>query len=298
LIAASLFDTNSDSTGGVFRGLSSRFEAEQKGGTMRLDGKAAIITGGGSGIGKAIAKMFAREGASVIIAGRTVSQLDNACNEIAAEGGTAHYFAADVSLESNVISLIQEAMRLFGKIDVLVNNSGIAGPTSKVIDMDLNKWNETLAINLTGSMLCAREALKYMTAAKSGSIINVVSEAGRAGDGRSGYPLRCAYCASKMGQIGLTETLAVEMGEYGIRVNAVSPGPIQGERIFNVVRNRVAATGASFDDTLKVLAANNSLKRLATEEEVAAVALFLASDESAGVTGQTVPVSCGQHITF
>jgi NAD(P)-dependent dehydrogenase (short-subunit alcohol dehydrogenase family) len=265
---------------------------------MRLDGKVALITGGGTGIGKAIAKVFAKEGASVMIAGRTVGQLEITCNEIAKEGGKAHYLAADVSSENNVIALVQEAIRLFGKIDVLVNNSGIAGPTSKVIDMDLNKWNETLAINLTGSMLCAREALKHMIEAKSGSIINVVSEAGRAGDGRAGYPLRCAYCSSKMGQIGLTETLAAEVGEYGIRVNAVSPGPIQGERIFNVVRNRVAATGASFDDTLKALAANNSLKRLATEEEVAAVALFLASDESSGVTGQTVPVSCGQRITF
>lgn len=265
---------------------------------MRLDGKAALITGGGAGIGKAIAKMFAKEGASVIIAGRTVGQLETTCNEIAKEGGKAHYFAADVSSENNVIALIQETIRLFGKIDVLVNNSGIAGPTAKVIDMDLNKWNETLAINLTGSMLCAREALKHMVEAKKGCIINVVSEAGRAGDGRAGYPLRCAYCSSKMGQIGLTETLAAEVGEYGIRVNAVSPGPIQGERIFNVVRNRVAATGASFDDTLKALAANNSLKRLATEEEVASVALFLASDESSGVTGQTVPVSCGQRITF
>jgi NAD(P)-dependent dehydrogenase (short-subunit alcohol dehydrogenase family) len=133
---------------------------------------------------------------------------------------------------------------------------------------------------------------------RTGNIINVVSEAGRSADGRSGYPFRAAYCCAKMGLIGLTETLSVEMGEYGIRVNALSPGPIVGERIVNVIKKRVAETGKTFDEMMASLAANNSLKRLATEEECAAVALFLASDESSGVTGQTIPVSCGQHVNF
>ncbi len=221
---------------------------------MRLKDKVAIVTGGGKGIGKAIAITFAQEGATVMIAGRNLPALEN--------------------------------------------NSGVAGPTAKVVDMDLNQWNETIAIDLTGSMLCAREALRHMIPRRAGTIINIVSEAGRAGDGRAGYPMRSAYCCSKMGQIGLTETLSVEAGEYNIRVNAVSPGPIQGERIFNVVRKRVEATNTSFEENMKILAANCSLKRLATEEETAAVVLFLASDESSGVTGQTVPVSCGQHISF
>ncbi|HEY3275854.1 MAG TPA: SDR family NAD(P)-dependent oxidoreductase [Syntrophorhabdaceae bacterium] len=265
---------------------------------MRLKDKVAIITGGGTGIGKAIAKVFSNEGAIVVVAGRTVSHLETTCNEIKGEGGKAAFVKTDVSIERDAINLIAETIRLFSKVDILVNNHGIAGPTIKVADMELDKWNETLAINLTGSMLCAREALRHMIPSKRGSIINVVSEAGRSGDGRSGYPFRSAYCSAKMGEIGLTETLSVEVGEYGIRVNAVSPGPIQGERIFNVVRRRVEATGASFDEIMKELASNCSLKRLATEEETAAVALFLASDESSGVTGQTIPVSGGQHITF
>jgi NAD(P)-dependent dehydrogenase (short-subunit alcohol dehydrogenase family) len=193
---------------------------------------------------------------------------------------------------------VSETIKQFGRVDILVNNSGIAGPTARVVDMDLNQWNQTLAIDLTGSMLCAREALKHMIPQRTGNIINIVSEAGRGADGKSGYPFRSAYCCSKMGQIGLTETLAVEVGEYNIRVNAVSPGPIQGERIFNVIRKRAEATKRSFDEILSELTANCSLKRLATEEETAAVALFLASDESSGVTGQTIPVSCGLHITF
>jgi NAD(P)-dependent dehydrogenase (short-subunit alcohol dehydrogenase family) len=265
---------------------------------MRLKDKVAVITGGGRGIGRAIALAFAAEGATVAIGGRTVGDLEKTCAEIRRKGGKAIFVQTDVAIEAEVARFIAETIKQLGKIDILVNNTGIAGPTVRVNEMDLDRWNETLATNLTGSMLCAREVLRYMIPQKSGAIINIVSEAGRAGDGRAGYPLRSAYCVAKMGQIGLTETLAVEVGEYNIRVNAVSPGPIQGERIFNVVRKRAEATGRSTEDIMKELAANNSLKRLATEEETAAVALFLASDEASGVTGQTVPVSCGQHITF
>jgi NAD(P)-dependent dehydrogenase (short-subunit alcohol dehydrogenase family) len=265
---------------------------------MRLKDKVAIVTGGGKGIGKAIAIAFAQEGATVMIAGRTLSILEETCNEIKVKGGKIAFVQADVSDEEQVRRLISETVRQFGKIDILVNNSGVAGPTVKVVDMDLSQWNETLAIDLTGSMLCAREALRHMIPRRTGTIINIVSEAGRGADGRAGYPFRSAYCCSKMGQIGLTETLAAEAGEDNIRVNAVSPGPIQGERIFNVIRKRAEATNRSFDEILKELTANSSLKRLATEEETAAVALFLASDESSGVTGQTIPVSCGQRIIF
>jgi NAD(P)-dependent dehydrogenase (short-subunit alcohol dehydrogenase family) len=110
--------------------------------------------------------------------------------------------------------------------------------------------------------------------------------------------MRAAYCCSKMGLIGLTETLSVEVGELGIRVNAVSPGPVLGDRIVNVLKKRVSETGKTYEEMLEALAANNSLKRIATEEECAWLALFLASDESSGITGQTIPVSCGQHINL
>jgi NAD(P)-dependent dehydrogenase (short-subunit alcohol dehydrogenase family) len=265
---------------------------------MRLKDRVAIVTGGGKGIGKAIAIAFANEGATVVIAGRTVADLEETCREIEGKGRKARFFQTDVSKEEQVINLVAQTLRTFGRVDILVNNTGISGPTSKVVDMDLGQWNETIAIDLTGSMLCAREVLKDMLPRQSGTIINIVSEGGRAGDGRAGYPMRSAYCASKMGQIGLTETLAVEVGEHNIRVNAVSPGPIQGERIFNVVRKRAEALNRPFDEIMADLAANCSLKRLATEEETAEVVLFLASDASSGITGQTIPVSCGQHITF
>ncbi len=265
---------------------------------MRLKDKVAIITGGGKNIGKKIAITFAQEGAAVMIAGRTLSDLEATCSEIQGKGGKIAFIKADISREEEVQKCVAETINRFGKVDILVNNTGIAGPTVTVADMDLSQWNETLSINLTGSMLCAREVLKHMMPRRTGTIINIVSEAGRAGDGRAGYPMRSAYCCSKMGQIGLTETLAVEAGEYNIRVNAVSPGPIQGERILNVVRQRAEATKMSTEEMLRELVSNCSLKRLATEEEVADVALFLASDEASGVTGQTIPVSCGQHMSF
>ena len=265
---------------------------------MRLRDRVSIITGGGKGIGRAIARTFAREGAIVVIAARVVSALEEACRAIESEGGRAAYVQTDVSDEKQVQHLVAETIKQFGQVDVLVNNSGVSGPTARVVDMELSQWNETLAIDLTGSMLCAREVLKHMIPRKAGIIINVVSEGGRSGDGRSGYPLRSAYCCSKMGLIGLTETLAVEVGEFLIRVNALSPGPVLGDRIVNVLNKRFAETGKSSEEALDTLGANNSLKRIATEEECAAVALFLASDESSGVTGQTIPVSCGQHINF
>ncbi len=262
---------------------------------MRVQDKVAIVTGGDRGIGKAIALAFASEGAAVVVAARNLSQLEEVAREIGSKQGKVLAVPTDLAVEEQIRRLMQRTVEQFGRIDVLVNNGGIAGPTAPVANLKLNEWSETLAINLTGAMLCSREALAHMIPRRSGAIVNIVSEGGRAGDGKGGYPMRSPYCCSKMGLIGLTETLAVEVGEYNIRVNAVSPGPIQGERIFNVIRKRAEATGTSFEAMMEELASNCSLKRLATEAETAAAVLFLASDEASGITGQTLPVSCGQH---
>jgi NAD(P)-dependent dehydrogenase (short-subunit alcohol dehydrogenase family) len=264
----------------------------------RLKNRVAIITGGGKGIGRAISLAFSREGAIVVAAGRTLSALQEICDVINSKGGKAMAVKADVTVEKEVVRLVSETVKAFGRVDVLVNNSGITGPTMRVMDMDLDKWNETIAVDLTGSMLCAREVLKYMVPQKKGSIVNVVSEGGRSGDGRSGFPLRSAYCASKMGLIGFTETLSIEVGEFNVRVNGVSPGPVNGGHIFNAMRAKAKATGKAFEKIMEDLAANSSLKRLAEESEVAAAAVFLASDEASGITGQIIPVSCGQHLTL
>jgi len=265
---------------------------------MRLKDKVAIVTGGGRGIGKAIALAFAFEGATVVVAARTLSKLEETVEEIKSKGGRAKAIQTDVSDEKQVQQMVAQTLNEYGQVDILVNNTGIGGPTANVVDLKLEDWNEVLGIDLTGSMLCSREVLKSMIPRRSGNIINMAAEGGRGGDGRAGYPMRSPYCCAKMGIIGLSETLAVEVGEYNIRVNCISPAAVRGERLVNVVKGRSEATGVPFDELMSKITANYSLKRAAEESEVAAAAVFLASDESSAITGQTLVTNCGQHIVY
>jgi NAD(P)-dependent dehydrogenase (short-subunit alcohol dehydrogenase family) len=263
----------------------------------RLKDKVAIVTGGGKGIGKVIAKTFVSEGAKVIIAATTLSKLEEAVKEFEAMGGQAKAIQTDVSDENQVIHMVTEAVKAFGKIDILVNNSGIAGPTCKLVDLKMEDWNKVLAIDLTGYILCAREVLKQsMIARKTGIIINIAAEGGRTGDGRSGQPMRMPYCCAKMGVIGMTETLAQEVGPAGIRVNAISAAAVRGERFDKVIQARAAALGLPFDEVLRKAMSQYSLGRAAEEYELANCAVFLASNESSAITGQTIVNHCGHHI--
>jgi len=265
---------------------------------MRLNGKVAIVTGGGRGIGKAIAVAFAAEGASVVVASRNVENLQKVVTEIESKGNKALAIQTDVTVEEQVVHMVKQAVDTFGKIDILVNNSGIGGVTCPVVDLKLEDWLEVINVDLTGSMLCTKHALKYMVPQGSGVIINIAAEGGRAGDGRAGYPMRSPYCCAKMGLIGLTETVAVEVGKYGIRVNAISPAAVRGERLENVVKARAKAMGVPYEELMAKIAENYSLGRIVEEHEVAAVAVFLASDEASAITGQTIPVHCGHHVNF
>jgi NAD(P)-dependent dehydrogenase (short-subunit alcohol dehydrogenase family) len=258
---------------------------------MRLKDRVAIITGGGRGIGKSISLAFASEGAIVVVAARTSSMLDETIEKIESGGGKAEAIRTDVSDEKQVQRLVAEVIKAYGRVDILVNNSGIGGPTVNVVDLKLRDWNEVLAINLTGSMLCAREVLRHMIQRRTGNIINIGSDAGR-----FGYPMRSPYCVSKWGIIGLTETLAIEAGQYDIRVNCISPAAVRGERLINVVTGRSKATGVPFEDLMGKITANYALQRPTEEAEVAAAAVFLASDESSGITGHTLVVNCGHYI--
>jgi len=264
---------------------------------LRLKDKVAIVTGGGRGIGKAIALAFANEGAAVVVASRTLSRLEETVSEIKSKGGRATAIQTDVTDEKQVQRMVEKTIAEYGKIDILVNNSGIGGPTVRVVDLKLEDWHEVLSIDLTGSMLCAREVLRYMIPRRSGNIISIAAEGGRGCDGRAGYPMRSPYTCAKMGVIGLTEVLATEVGEDNIRVNAISPAAVRGERLINVVKGRSEATGVPFEELMSKITANYSLKRPAEESEVAATAVFLASDESSAITGQVLVANCGQHIT-
>ena len=265
---------------------------------MRLKERVAIVTGGGQGIGKAIALAFAAEGASVVVAARNLANLEKTATEITSKGGKARAIQTDVTIEPQIERMVADTVREFGAVDILVNNSGIGGVTCPVVDLKLEDWMEVLQIDLTGSMLCSKHVLKYMIPRKSGAIINIAAEGGRAGDGKSGYPMRTPYCCSKMGIIGLTESVSVEVGQYGIRVNAISPAAVKGERLINVVKGRAKALGVSFEELMSKIAENSSLGRITDESDVAAMAVFLSSEEARSVTGQTIPVHCGLHIVF
>ena len=259
---------------------------------MRLKDRVAVITGGGSGIGLAITQAFNAEGAIVVIAARTASRLKEVADTINARGGRARAIPTDISDEKQVRRMVVQTLAEYGKIDILVNNAGIAGPTARIIDMELDKWNEVLAVNLTGMMLCSREVLKDMIPRKSGNIINISSVGGM-----SGFPMRSPYYVSKMGVIAFTETLAIEAGEHNIRVNCISPAAVRGDRILNAARAKAKALGVDHEEILARLIKDFSLKRLIEPAEVAAAAVFLASDESSAITGQTLAVNCGMHIS-
>ena len=264
---------------------------------FNLEGNVAIVTGGGKGIGKAIAMAFVKEGATVVIAATTLSTLEETVKEFEAMGGKAMAIQVDITDEKQVISMVDKTIKAFGKIDILVNNSGIGGPTANVVDLKLEDWNKVLAIDLTGYILCAREVLKQsMISRKTGNIINIAAEGGRTGDGRSGQPMRMPYCCAKMGVIGMTETLSQEVGRDGIRVNAISAAAVRGERWMRVVKAKCEAIGMSVDDYITKAMASYSLGRPVEEYELGNVAVFLASGESSGITGQTIVSHCGQHL--
>lgn len=263
----------------------------------RLTGKVAFVTGGGSGIGRAIAHSFAEEGAAVCVAGRNRENLESAVQELELIGTRALAAPMDISIEQDVVGAVRMCVDILGGVDVLVNNSGIGGPTKYVWDLNLDEWNQVLAVDLTGSMLASREVLRHMIpAGKSGSIIMIGSEGGRSGDGRSGYPMRAPYCSAKMALIGLTETLARECGPHGIRVNCVTPGAVRGERFVGMIGKRAEAAGITYEEALAAEMRMYSLRRPAEESEIGQVCVFLASEEAGCITGQTVPVNCGMNL--
>ena len=260
---------------------------------MKLEGRIALITGGGKGLGKAISLAFAREGADVVIGSRTQSALEEVVTEIEAMGRRSLAVVTDLSDPEQAEAMVDRALQKFNNIDILVNNAGIEGPVADVVDMDIEGWNEAFAVNLTGAMLCAKYVLKKsMIPRQSGIIINISSQRGR-----MGVALRSAYCASKAGLISLTQSLAWEVGRYGIRVNSIAPGPVLGERVERVLKEAAKKMGISFEEVVESTKAVSPLKRMVKPEEVATVAVFLASEESGDMTGQTINCTAGAFMS-
>lgn len=253
--------------------------------TCRLDGKLAIITGGGSGIGEATARVFAEAGATVVVTGRRLEPLQRVANAI---GG--HAIACDVSNQADVRAMFASALEITGKVDVLLNNAGGPGPIAPVADVDMDAWIGCMNINLVGAMYCLQEAAKIMSAQKSGSIINMSSLMGI-----QGYPMRSAYVASKFALIGITETMARELGPVNVRVNALMPGAVSGENMDRILKRRSEAEGRPVDEIERENYTDvAALKRWVAPEEVGRAALYYASDLSSAVTGDKMKVDCGR----
>ncbi|HTY56768.1 MAG TPA: SDR family oxidoreductase [Candidatus Binataceae bacterium] len=255
---------------------------------QQLAGKVAIITGGGHGIGRQIALVYAGAGARLLLTARDTAPLQETRAELERAGTECVAIQADVALEADCARMAERAISAFGRIDILVNNAGIGGPTARLTETTLADWQETIDINLTGTFLATRAVLPQMEKQRSGSILNIASVAAR-----RGFPLRAAYAASKWAMIGLTQTLAMEWAPYGVRVNGICPGAVEGPRIERVFRARAAATGRPYEEVKAEVAASAAMKRLVTEDEIARVALFLVSEEASSMTGQTLNADAG-----
>src|SRR6266480_5956961 len=255
---------------------------------MELQNKIAVITGGGRGIGRAIALAYAREGANLVLASRSQESLEETRTMVEDLGHKALVVPTDIRDEDSVHNLAKQVQANFGRVDILVNNSGIAGPTAPLWNISLADWEETFAVNVTGAYLCCRAFLPGMIQQRSGSIIIISSMTGK-------RPLygRTPYAGSKLALVGIARTLAWEVGEYGIRVNVISPGAVEGERIKQVVRNQAAAQGISEEKALRQFTSNSPLGRLVPPEDIAAAAVFLASEKAASITGEDLNVSSG-----
>jgi NAD(P)-dependent dehydrogenase (short-subunit alcohol dehydrogenase family) len=253
-----------------------------------LKGKVALVTGGTQGIGKAISEKLLAAGATVAVAALDDAAFRNASREFESRGFAVKAYGVDLSEESGIDALVSSAARDLGPTDILINNAGITGPTLPVHEVNPNDWDRTLAINLRTPFLLSRAVVPSMIARRAGTIINISSIAGK-----MAYPLRSPYAASKWGLVGLTLTLAQELGIYNIRVNAICPGPTRTDMIDSVIRARARAESVDVNTMLQEYTGATALRRMVLPGEVADLVLFLCSPESAAITGQAIDVSAG-----
>jgi NAD(P)-dependent dehydrogenase (short-subunit alcohol dehydrogenase family) len=256
----------------------------------RLADRVALITGGGRGIGRAIAFAFAREGARVALLARTKEQVAKTAIAISDECGAdvATWVTCDVSKSEHIESAFEQIAEIFGRRpDILVNNAGIA-ESSQFVKTEDEFWQRHLGVNLSGTFYCMRAALPAMIERGWGRVINISSIAGK-----TGAPYIAAYSASKHGVLGLTRSVALEVATKGVTVNAICPGYVDTEMTEHAVENITTKTGKSVEEARAVLEAMSPQRRLITSEEVAALALLLACHEGRGINGQAINVDGG-----
>ena len=255
---------------------------------MMLKDKIVLVTGGSQGIGKAIAEKLCAAGAAGGIAALDDPALKSTSAEFQSKGFKFKSYGVDLSDDAQADSVVKSVVRDLGPVDILINNAGITGPTGRADQLATGDWDKTLQTNLRTPFVLSRAVIPSMIERKTGRIINISSIAGK-----MAYPLRTPYAASKWGLVGLTLTLAQELGPYNVRVNVVCPGPTRTELIDSVIRARAAAAGVSVDEMFQEYVRATALKRMVLPEEVADVVLFLCSPESDAITGQAIDVSAG-----
>ncbi len=249
---------------------------------MKLEGKVALISGGNSGIGRATAALFAKEGAAVVLTGRNQERGEQVARGISEAGGQALFLRADVRVADECRQVVEQTLERFGRLDVLFNNAGVFHPKT-VPDCTEQEWDETIDSSLKGAFLMSKYALPSMIARGSGSIIHTSS-----GWGIQGGDHAAAYCAAKGGLIVMAKAMAIDHGPDGVRVNCVCPGDVETPMLVDDAGKR----GMSWEDYLAG-ASDRPLGRIGTAEEIARAVLFLASDDSSFVTGESLVVDGG-----
>ncbi len=254
----------------------------ESGGEMKgISGKNVVVTAGGSGIGLAIAHTFSSLGANVTIC--DVSEASLQSLSISHPEITA--VKADVADETQISYLFDEAVKAMGGVDILVNNAGISGPTAAIEDIALQDWQACMRVNIDGCFLCCRHVVPLLKEQGSGSIINIASTAGTLA-----YPMRAPYAASKWAMVGLTKTLAMELGPYNIRTNSIAPGSINNPRMDGVITREAASKGVQEQEIRDTYAKQSAMRTFIDPEEIADMAVFLSSDLGRNINGQIIAV--------
>jgi 3-oxoacyl-[acyl-carrier protein] reductase len=258
---------------------------------MKLKDQVALIVGGGRGIGAAIAHRFANEGATIVLVDlpRMKAELDGVVEAINQTGGQAIAITADCSDERQVSAMVDETVRRFDKIDVLINSAGFRGPLVPVIEISEKEFDDVILYNLKLVFLCCRAVLKQMVKQKSGSIVSISGTAGR-----EGMAMRGSLCAAKWGVVGLTQTIAKEYGPHGIRANVICPGGMDEADLREMYAQRARNLGMTVEAHEAQILSLTPLRKYAKHEEVANAALFLASSDASHTTGESLNVSGGR----
>ena len=260
---------------------------------MKLDGKKTIVTGAAKGMGAANTTTLAREGADVVLTAREAVALDRVAGEVRAMGRAAYVVTCDVTDDTQVKAMVNQALDAFGgRIDILVNVAGVTGPVeTPVQDIDVADFDYVITANERGTFLPIKYVVPTMIAQRSGKIVNIGGTSGL-----RGYAMRTAYSASKWAVRGITRTVALEVGKYNINVNAVCPGIVETPRMQKLCEEKARVRGWTIDEVYDEYVQEMALKRVTTPEDVANAVLFMASEDSRQITGQAITVDGGWDV--